>query len=259
MSTETLALAPLASGQLLGEREAQEDALATQYVETDDDANGGEQILVLADGMGGHVGGATASNLAVSTFLETYLQSDADIRQALRSALDRANEDIALKMEENPEFLDMGTTLIGAVVCNNHLYWISVGDSPLWLYRNGELQRLNADHSMVPVLEGLVEIGRLTEDEAANDTRRNHLRSAVTGEELTLVDLCPEPASLQSGDLVLLASDGVETLSESELVTLLNKSEDEPTQQLVGTVLQAVEEAERPEQDNASLILYRYG
>lgn len=257
MATESsLAEAP-ASGQLIGARQEQEDALATRYVEIDGAAGDGEQILVLADGMGGHVGGATASRLAVETLVETYARSDADIPTALRAGLDEANAGIARAMLDNPDLFDMGTTLIGASITGNRLYWVSVGDSPLWLYRDGRLQRLNADHSMAPILEGLVEIGRMSEEDAANDVRRHHLRSAVSGEELVLVDLAPEPVLLETGDLVVLASDGVETLSAAELEALLSASADEPLERLRDSILQAVTDAGRQDQDNASLILYR--
>jgi len=258
MGTATSCCPAPASGQLLGAREAQEDATATYYREAGNCGGQGEYILVLADGMGGHVGGAAASSLAVSVFIESFLQNDADIRRALNDALETANTRLADKIEEVPELFDMGTTLTGAVICDQHLYWISVGDSPLWLYRNGSLTRVNADHSMVPVLEGLVEIGRMSEEEAANDVRRNHLRSAVSGGELTLVDLCPEPVRLTEGDWVILASDGVETLTDLQLSTLIETSLNATPDQLSQAILQAVAAVERPEQDNASLILFRY-
>ncbi len=258
MEVETIRCQEPASGQLLGAREVQEDATATHYRITGDCNGTGEHILVLADGMGGHVGGAVASSLAVSVFLENFLQNDADIRQALNEALETSNTRLADKIEETPELFDMGTTLTAAVISDQHLYWISVGDSPLWLYRSGSLTRVNADHSMVPVLEGLVEIGRMSEEEATNDARRNHLRSAVSGGELTLVDLCPEPVRLAEGDWVILASDGVETLTDSQLSALIETSMDASPDQLSQTILQAVAAEERPEQDNASLVLFRY-
>ena len=60
----------------------------------------------------------------------------------------------------------MGATLVAAVVIGSALYWVSVGDSLLWVCRDGRLHRLNADHSMRPVLQDLVELGRMTEEEA---------------------------------------------------------------------------------------------
>lgn len=251
------AAVPVAAVQITGERAQQEDSLDVVYIEPDEGEAGGEWLLVLADGMGGHVGGATASQLAVKTFSDTYIGSGRDVREALRLSLQCANDRLAQEIAERPELGEMGTTLTAAVIGGGRLRWISVGDSPLWLYRDGVLQRLNADHSMVPILQGLVEIGRMSETEAALDPRRNQLRSALMGEELALVDLPVEPVGLRPGDIVLLASDGVETVSENALASLLSAHQSATPEVLAEAVMEAVEAARRPGQDNASLILFR--
>jgi len=243
---------PVAAEQIVGGREVQEDALDVRCVPGGDGREA--WLLVLADGMGGHAGGAAASRLAVDTFVDACIGGISDIPSALQAGLDRANRRIADEISARPAFGDMGTTLVGVVISNSHLYWISVGDSPLWLYRDGQLQRLNADHSMVPVLEGLVEIGRMSEQEAAVDPRRNQLRSAVSGGEFPLVDFCPGPQALRAGDLVVLASDGVETLSQAQLAAILGDG-GRSLQQRVRSVMDAIEAAGRPRQDNASLIV----
>ena len=109
-----------------------------------------ELLLVLADGMGGHAGGDVASGLVVEHFFKAYINSHANIPEALRNSLNSANEQLANAVVETPELRGMGTTLIGCVIRENLMYWVSVGDSPMWVLRNGALQRINADHSMVP-------------------------------------------------------------------------------------------------------------
>ena len=89
---------------------------------------------------------------------------------------------------------------------------MSVGDSPLLLFRRGEIALLNEDHSLAPELDRLAKIGRITAEQAKTDPRRHMLRSAVTGEELDLVDVSRKPLVLEAGDYVILASDGVQTL-----------------------------------------------
>jgi serine/threonine protein phosphatase PrpC len=248
----------VASVQLTGAREQQEDALAIHAPVADSGVRAGEVLLVLADGMGGHAGGEVASRLVVDSFSAAYRDSDAGVTDALRTGLDLANESLAGFIDTESKLAGMGSTLLGCVIQADQLYWISVGDSPLWLFRDSVLQRLNADHSMLPLLETLVRGGELTRDELRTDPRRNMLRSAVTGRDVTMVDLCDTPVQLQPGDLVMLASDGVETLAEDELAGLLQDADRLALDDLAEKLLAGIEAAAARNQDNASIILYRY-
>ena len=82
--------------------------------------------------------------------------------------------------------------------------WVSVGDSPLMLFRRGEIALLNEDHSLAPELDRLAEIGSITEDEAKRDPRRHMLRSAITGDEIELVDVSRNPLRIETGDFIIL-------------------------------------------------------
>jgi serine/threonine protein phosphatase PrpC len=119
------------------------------------------------------------------------------------------------------------------------------------------LQRLNADHSMVPLLDDMVRTGLINREEARADPRRHQLRSAVAGRAVTMVDLCDTPLQLQADDLVMLASDGVETLTGDELAGLLQDADTLALDELAGKVLAGIEATAASNQDNASLILYR--
>jgi serine/threonine protein phosphatase PrpC len=121
------------------------------------------------------------------------------------------------------------------------------------------LQRLNADHSMVPLLDDMVRTGVMDREEALADVRRNMLRSAVTGKALELVDLCEQPFRLLAGDTVILASDGVETLAGDELLAVLNNPGDLSLRELAGDLMASIEAIGLSGQDNASVILYRPG
>jgi len=252
----------VATAQITGTRDYQEDMLAVQELAADGRAD--ELLLVLADGMGGHAGGAVASRQVVEHFCAAYVNSpdrnsSGDIPKALRSSLDVANEALANTVAETPKLRGMGTTLIGCVIRGGCLYWISVGDSPLWVCREGVLQRLNADHSMVPLLDDMVRSGAMDSEAALVDVRRNMLRSAVAGKMLELVDVCEQPWQLQAGDVVILASDGVETLAGDELVAVLNNPRDRSLQELASDLTASIEAVGHSSQDNASVILYRPG
>ena len=245
-----------AARQIPGKREYQEDDYGL-LDGRDLGLDGSEHtMLLVADGMGGHVGGATASSLLSKTFVETYPQESGPIVDRLRACLEAGNKAIADAITENPELDSMGSTLVAAVVSSEGLNWISVGDSPLWLFREGKLERLNADHSMAPVLADLVATGRMTAEEAARDPSRHSLRSAVMGDEIHLTDVSSQPVAVEQGDRLLLASDGLMTLSDQEIAGILKKTQDAPLEDSVTALIQAVEAAKQPHQDNTTVLLY---
>ena len=245
-----------AARQIPGKREYQEDDYGL-LDGRDLGLDGSEHsMLLVADGMGGHVGGATASGLLSKTFVEAYPQISGPVVDRLRDCLEAANKAIADTIAENPELDSMGSTVVAAVVSSEGLNWISVGDSPLWLFRKGKLERLNADHSMAPILADLVAKGHMTEEEAARDPRRHSLRSAVMGDDIPLIDVSSQPVAVEKGDRLLLASDGLLTLSEQEIAAILQKTQDAPLEDSITALIQAVEDTEHPYQDNTTILLY---
>jgi len=143
--------------------------------------------------------------------------------------------------------------LIGAYIDKNGLQWISVGDSPLFLFRNGKLSRLNADHSMAPLISESLSQGKITKDEAQNHPNRHALRSAVMGDELPLIDAPNSPIALFKGDVVILASDGLLTLSMKEIELIISRNLGGQAETLAQLLLSAVEAKKLPRQDNTSV------
>lgn len=214
----------------------------------------GEVIAVLGDGMGGHVGGATASRLATESFLAAFLASGLDATERLLEGLDAANQSLAEKIAARPMFNGMGTTLIGAFVSDTSLTWVSVGDSLLYLWRRGELARLNEDHSMAPEIDKLVTSGRMSPEDAASDPRRHYLRAAVTGEEIELVDIATKPLELAAGDVVLLASDGIHTLEEAAIAAIIGEHAADGPANITNALIRAIDEAGVRHQDNTTVV-----
>ena len=247
-----------ATKQLLGAREHQEDAVAASRIPAHS-PHAGETLLLLADGLGGHVAGARASRLAIETFTDSFRQNHAGIPESLKQALEGANLAIEQDVARHAEYTGMGTTFVGAVIRHDLLYWISVGDSLLWLLRDGGLTRLDADHSMVPILEGLVELGRLSMEDAARDARRHQLLSALTGREIAMIDLCAAPVSLQKGDIAILASDGIETLTPERIADHFQHRRHASLETIATSLLMEIMEIARPEQANTSLVLCSVG
>src|SRR5680860_518743 len=125
----------------VGQRERQEDS--SNFWRADDDPaardDAIEALAVVADGMGGHAGGDVAGRLACDVFLETFLEDGGRIRDALLVALEASNTAISEEVEECPDLDGMGCTIIAACLTRNELHWISVGDSLLLLFRDGQL------------------------------------------------------------------------------------------------------------------------
>ncbi len=245
-----------AAKQLLGQREKQEDYveyLSASPVNQDKD----EALLLLADGMGGYVGGEKASHLVVEKFIDSYQHRSVPIVEALRQGLDDANTELAATVVAQPEFQGMGCTLIAAHIKNMQLHWLSVGDSPFWLFRNRSLMRLNQDHSMAAVYARMVEMGQMSEEDARSEPMRNSLRSVVKGEEIPIVDLPETAFELEGGDILLLASDGLETLSNVQITTILQRHRGNDMNALADELLEAVNAENNPTQDNASIIVYK--
>ena len=244
-----------AARQISGDRDYQEDefGLLTDELKS---GNNEDSLIVLCDGMGGAVAGATASSIVVREFLESYRTSSKLGSERLLTALHKANGGLVDEIKSDPSKRGMGCTLIGASITKAGLEWASVGDSLLYLFRGGQLYRLNEDHSLAPMLEKLVATGRMTAEEAENDPQRHALRSALTGEDISLIDQ-KGPLALKQTDILLIASDGIETLSIQQIVQILKETKKRPISESVQALIDAVEVEKKPHQDNTTIILFR--
>ena len=128
---------------------------------------------------------------------------------------------------------------------------ISVGDSPLYLYRSGRLKRLNEDHSMAPVIEAL----RESDPATARGMNPNELRSALVGFEIRKVDASPMPELLLPGDLILAATDGLNTLGVDETASIISDCRDDGPEAVTDALLSAVAARAIPTQDNTTVAI----
>lgn len=218
------------------------------------DANGA-LYAVLADGMGGHAGGALASSLACAAFVFNISRTTGDISNRLGEALHVANAAIGAKVVETPRLAGMGTTIIGVHIDQHGLSWTSVGDSPLLLHRDGVTRGINEDHSMAPVIDKLVADGKMTLEQGLRDGRRHMLRSALTGEALDLVDTTSHPLPLEAGDCIVLASDGLDTLADDEIGAVIERNMPDGPDKIAQALISAVEACGYPHQDNATVVV----
>lgn len=181
-------------------RKANEDWLT--YFESE---NG--LVSVVCDGMGGHVGGAVASHLAVET-IEQLLKSHYydDPRRAIVDAANAANAAILKRTSEQPELKGMGATLVMLVVRDGKVYLGSVGDSRIYLIRSKTITQLTKDQSFVQML---VDSGELTKEQAEHHPRKNEITNALGLEGMRPATVLPDAIIPEAGDCFLLCSDGL--------------------------------------------------
>lgn len=238
-----------------GQRDYQEDSVAADFI-----LGNKHGFIVLADGMGGHAAGDVASKIVVTeVFSELKFQfSDAsafenEIVTVLKDVALSANACISAHVAENPAHRGMGSTLVAPIFFENRMYWISVGDSPLYLFRKGELKQLNEDHSMAPQIDIMVKTGQIDEETARNHPDRNCLTSVLIGSDIPRIDCQTNPTLLQSGDVLIVASDGLQFLRDNEIKTILGKNRRKTSSGIAQTLMTAVHKLKDPDQDNISI------
>ena len=209
----------------------------------------GGRLLIVADGMGGHRGGATASRLAAETVKAQYLGSETtDIADALRDALTRANARIFSEAQANPELRGMGTTTSALAVRNGQGWFAHVGDSRIYRVRQDEIAQLTEDHSLVA---SMVREGLITAKEAETHPRRNVLQRSMGVSEDVEIDI-QGPFELREGDVFILCSDGLHGLvKEPELKEVAKLPIDRAADEFVKRAL------ERGAPDNVTVIVAR--
>jgi protein phosphatase len=178
----------------------------------------GARLWVVADGMGGHQGGATASRLALEALGEAFAREPRVGAEWLRRSLEEANARIYRAAGRSPDLFGMGTTCVALLLSADGAAWVAhVGDSRAYRLRDGELRPLTADHSAVAELERR---GLISAAEAAVHPRRNELLRSIGVESDVEVDVAP--VDVRPGDRLLLCSDGLcGVVPESEIAALL--------------------------------------
>ena len=237
-----------------GRREYQEDAIAVDFpVGTD------MGYVVLADGMGGHAAGDVASKLVLTeAFSQMKFQiADMDTFRAnvpaiLNNIALSANQCLRDYVSETPDVRGMGATLIVPTILEDQLYWISIGDSPLYLIRKGKIQQLNEDHSLAPQIDVMLEQGLIDEETARDHPDRNCLTSVLLGDKVARIDCRPEPFQLEAGDIVIAASDGLQFMPDPKIELLVHKNRRRNVNEIADILLTAVMALNDPDQDNIS-------
>lgn len=180
----------------------------------EDSGYAGPRLLAIADGMGGQAAGEVASSEVISTLVT--LDDDvpgSDLLTSLGTAVHRANEQLRVMVEEDPQLEGMGTTLTALLWTGQRLGLVHVGDSRAYLLRDGVLTQITQDHTWV---QRLVDEGRITEEEATTHPQRSLLMRALGSGDHVEPDLSIR--EVRAGDRYLICSDGLSGVVSHETI-----------------------------------------
>lgn len=197
------------------------------------------ELFVVCDGMGGHVGGATASRIAVEQIIQHFqAQLYPNVYEALNDALCRANIQILGAADAEPSLKGMGTTACIVLVNDNDAYIAHVGDSRIYLFeaQKKRLFRITKDHSFV---QSLVDMGQLDDREAEHHPRKNVIMKALGTKEELKPEVYPSPVQPAKGDMFLICSDGLSGMVDDNGIETILASEQSVEQKVVDLVSNA--------------------
>jgi protein phosphatase len=213
------------------------------------------QLYIIADGMGGHAGGAKAAELTVQG-IEKYLSETSKnlpTEEAIREAFEKTNQNIYDQAHAgDPTTEGMGSTAVMLLIFNQSARIAHVGDSRAYLYRNGKLCLLTKDHTQV---QRMVDAGMLTPEQARNHPSSSILDRAIGNRPTVAIDINPEFV-LENGDGILLCSDGLSGYADDqEIEAAMDDSltPQENVDRLINMVLQ------KGGEDNVTIQFVRFG
>ena len=238
-----------------GTRERQEDAFAFANALDVTEILRKGLLAVMADGMGGLRDGREVSQTCVAQILSAFadLDPEGDLAGQLREWVDRVNGVLFDRFQG-----EGGTTLVACLFLRERLWWISVGDSGLYLLREGGLCRLNRDQNYLAQLRlSAIRDGRLDPEVGLDDPDGPRLSHFLGDEQVEEVDCALRPLLLREGDTLLLCSDGVSgVLEEEELETCLSA----PTaEEACSRLEKAILAQARRNQDNYTALVIKCG
>jgi len=233
-----------------GARRVNQDRLAYTY--------GRETLLlVVADGMGGHAGGEVAAQICVRLFIERFQREAKPVLinpfKFLQDSMTRAHQALVSYANQFSMLETPRTTCVAAVVQSGHAYWAHVGDSRLYLFRDGAAIGQTKDHSKV---QYLVDQGIIGAGDVATHPDRNRIFSCLGGMVDPVIDF-GKRTPLRNGDLIVMCTDGLwGVLDTKEIARWLTSM---PILQTAPEMMREAENRGGPEGDNLSAIIVRWG
>jgi len=251
---EALPVVNTAMATHIGTRDYQQDAAYVCEPLLED----GFAFGILCDGMGGTAEGERASSETVIFMANSIsaLGEEENIPEFLEQAALKVND---LILEQNEQLQqDSGTTLLTVLMQGNCLYWLSIGDSRVYIIREGEMVQITTDHNYALELQEKVDSGLLSQEEADADPKREHLISYIGAPHIERLDINTAPFQMEYGDIIMLCSDGLtKALYTDEIISIVTRCGENIAESARLLPLEAFEKS--PDVlDNTTVILMRY-
>ena len=233
---------------IIGNRTEQQDSVGVVT---------GEKTLcaVVCDGMGGLNGGKSASRVAVDAMVDIFRQikENEPMSEVLVNSVDILDEAVFMLVDETGNRLESGTTVVSVIINNNDLFWMSVGDSRLYLIRNDEMVQATRDHNYELYLDSVSETYTPTESDMEMSQA---LISFIGMGGISVMDVSSNPVLLVEGDVVLITSDGLyKAISDEEIKKIIKNNSDVET--AADELLSEAEKAAPDTRDNTSFVLIK--
>lgn len=244
--------------QILGSRQTQQDCYAISEDVTAFTTANLKAWAVVCDGMGGMASGELASSTTTEIMKEILSSpiSQDSIYEVLLQGVRFAGEEVK-KISAGIDGTS-GTTIVCVVIKNNDLYYLSVGDSRIYIARGNEFMQVNRDHNYFLELSEMVKNGEITAEEAANDPQKDALISYVGIDNMDIIDINKNPVKLAHNDIILLCSDGLtKVLNDSEIHEII-KAGNYNMQEILNSLLVSVQTGNVRSLDNTTIALLHY-
>lgn len=210
----------------------------------------GSLLAIVADGMGGHNAGEVASSEAINVIKDVVLDHEHNAKEMLIEAINSANSTVYNMSLDKQSLFGMGTTITACVIDKDKVTAAQVGDSRLYLIRDGMIIQITKDHSLV---EMLIENGSITKEDAKHHPQKNVITRAIGTDKEVSADIYE--FSICAGDILLLCSDGLVNMVEDEkILSIITRSKkfEETADKLIATAENA------GGSDNITVILIKF-
>ncbi|MCI8371747.1 MAG: serine/threonine-protein phosphatase [Lachnospiraceae bacterium] len=248
----------IGSSSVIGSRSEQQDAILADkdyaYIQNK------RVIAVLCDGMGGLNGGAAASQIASAVVYQEFLKwrDEGNLPGFFRDVIPKIDREVRLLENEDGTPMRAGTTLVSVIIQEDQLYWASVGDSHIYIIRDGKMLCITEEHNYMKLLREKVMRGEITEEEMYQNPQKEALISYIGMGGVRCVDLNYKPLQLLEDDYIVLCSDGLyRTVEEKEMKEIIYSSKDDVREAAVKLTDCALSKGKR-NQDNTSVVVIKY-
>ena len=251
----------IGSSSILGTRDYQQDSLFSNVEKN-------IAVGVVCDGMGGLKGGELASQKATLTFAEDFYSRlaegkimESNIISFLKAEAEKMDAAVANLKDSSGDYLDAGTTAVAAVVFDNRMYWMSVGDSRIYLIRNGRIVRITRDHNVKLLIDEQIKRGEITKEEYAERAKQAEALISYLGiGNVELIDTNENglPVILEENDIIVLCSDGLYKRLSDEAIADIVWCEEPDMVRAANRLTEVVQQYTRKSQDNTSIVLMQY-